>query len=183
MRRPSALPRAYKQRAPTTYTPELGDKICAHIKDGLTLNQTAQRLRINESTVRTWVVFDVYPDFTANYGRARLVGYHKMADDLIQESQDPGWTEIRTYQGRKLVSRVKREATERARLVADNKKWLLSKALPKVYGRDIGKDDEGGAAADLINQPYVVTIPPQFGSAEEWMASLPPPDPDPTASE
>jgi hypothetical protein len=28
-----------------------------------------------------------------------------------------------------------------------------------------------------------VTIPPQFGSAEEWMASLPPSDPDPNASE
>jgi hypothetical protein len=174
------LPRAYKKRESKVYSPEVAETLCDILAMGHTLSEACRRVKWHEATVRRWVVFDIYPDFTTNYGRARLVAYHKMADELVAKAENPGWTETRIYEGRKLVRRVRSEATDRARLVADKKQWLLSKALPKVYGRDIGKDDEGGAAADLINQPYVVTIPAQFGTAEEWMASIPP---DPAASE
>ena len=54
--------------------------------------------------------------------RAREIGYHKMADDLLDiadnEETEPG-------------------KVARDRLRTDKRQWLLSKALPKIYGDKI----------------------------------------------
>ena len=56
---------------------------------------------------------------SALYARAREVGYHKMADDILDiadaEETDPG-------------------QVARDRLRVETRKWKLSKALPKIYG-------------------------------------------------
>jgi hypothetical protein len=53
--------------------------------------------------------------FSGHYARAREIGYQGMADDL---------TEIADAYG----------DPARDRLRVDTRKWLLSKALPKIYG-------------------------------------------------
>jgi hypothetical protein len=78
-------------------------------------------------------VLDDVEGFAAQYARARLVGYHTMADDLVEIADNPATDAV---------------AVNRDRLKVDTRKWLLSKALPKIYGDKLtaeltGKD--GGA--------------------------------------
>jgi hypothetical protein len=105
---------------PTAYTAELGDAICALLAEGETLNAICKRedVPVAESTVRGWALNAKHP-FSANYARAREIGYHKLADETLDiadaEETEPG-------------------QVARDRLRVDTRKWLLSKALPKVYG-------------------------------------------------
>jgi hypothetical protein len=113
---------------PSTYTKEIGDKVCAGLEEGRTLrNVCSQEGMPPEATVRRWVMDNAGAvggvagsGFAAQYARARELGYQSMADWLIDladetNSRDPA-------------------AVNKARLQSDNIKWLLSKALPKIYG-------------------------------------------------
>ena len=60
-------------------------------------------------------------ELNKQYTRAREIGYTLMADDIIEISDTPVLTE-------------RGDATDRSRLRVESRKWLLSKALPKVYG-------------------------------------------------
>ena len=60
-------------------------------------------------------------ELNKQYTRAREIGYTVMADDIIDISDTPVLTE-------------RGDATDRSRLRVESRKWLLSKALPKVYG-------------------------------------------------
>ena len=60
-------------------------------------------------------------ELNKQYKRAREIGYTLMADDIIEISDTPVLTE-------------RGDATDRSRLRVESRKWLLSKALPKVYG-------------------------------------------------
>ena len=69
----------------------------------------------SEKTVRTWAMDPEHP-FSTQYARAREVGYMKMADDLLDIADDAS------------------DDYQRSRLRVDARKWLLSKALPKIFG-------------------------------------------------
>ena len=66
--------------------------------------------------------------FSPKYTRAREIGYHAMADEYIdigdQVSEEAG-------------------AVGKARLRAESRKWMLSKALPKIYGDKIAQEITG----------------------------------------
>jgi hypothetical protein len=104
---------------PGTYTPELGHEICRRLLEGTPLKIIGKEEGMPpSSTVRLWVLDDV-EGFAALYARARLVGYHAMADDLIEIADNP---------------EADKDAVQRDRLKVDTRKWLLAKALPKIYG-------------------------------------------------
>jgi hypothetical protein len=109
-----------KPGRPTAYTPELGEAICGLLAEGMSLNAICKRndIAVAESTARSWAIDPEHP-FSANYARARAVGYHKMADDALDIADA---TETDTGQ------------VARDRLRVEYRKWLLSKALPKIYG-------------------------------------------------
>ena len=108
---------------PTAYTPELGETICGRLAEGNTLSSICKEQPDlpSERTIRRWALDPEHP-FSPQYARAREIGYHKMADDLLDiadnEETDPG-------------------KVARDRLRTDKRQWLLSKALPKVYGDKI----------------------------------------------
>jgi hypothetical protein len=86
-----------------------------------------------ESTVRAWALDD-REGFSAKYARAREIGYHHMADE-IQEISDNGsndWME--RHDGDNVAWVANGEHIQRSRLRVDSRKWHLSKALPKIYG-------------------------------------------------
>lgn len=123
-----------KKGRKTLYTPALGDLICAYLESGMTLRAVCRLddIPVAPSTVTGWATDPAHP-FAAQYARAREAGYQAMADELTEiadtGSTDPG-------------------QVARDRLRVDTRKWLLSKALPKIYGDKIvneltGKD--GGA--------------------------------------
>ena len=66
--------------------------------------------------------------------RARLVGYHTMADDIIEIADNP---------------ETDAASVQRDRLKVDTRKWLLSKALPKIYGDKLTAEVTGKDGAPL----------------------------------
>jgi hypothetical protein len=114
-----------RQRARPVYTPELAHEICRRLTEGETLRVICQADEMPAaSTVRLWVL-DNIEGFADQYARARLVGYHSLADELIEIADNPD---------------IEAAAVNRDRLKVDTRKWLLGKALPKLYGDKLAID-------------------------------------------
>ena len=119
---------------PSIYTPEIAALICERLAEGWTLREVCKADDMPvESTVRNWALTD-HEGFFAHYAKAREIGYHAMADETLDIADnaandwmerngedDAGW-------------QANGEHIQRSRLRIDTRKWLLSKALPKVYG-------------------------------------------------
>ena len=122
-----------KRGRPTAFTKKLAGEICAKLADGETLREVCRAEDMPpESTVRRWALED-FNGFAAQYARAREIGYHAMADELV-EIADDGSNDWMARNGDEDDRQIDGEHLGRSRLRVDTRKWLLSKALPKVYG-------------------------------------------------
>jgi hypothetical protein len=99
-----------------------------------------------ESTVRLWSLKDE-GEFPAKYARAREVGYLRLADELLEISDD-GTNDYTTNKDGEEV--VNYDHIARSKLRVDTRKWLLSKMLPKVFGDKITQEVTGKDGAALI---------------------------------
>ena len=103
------------------------------------------------ATVIGWALDEGDP-FSKQYARARLIQAHGFADMirditdngrndwmLAHDPDNPGWK----FNG---------EAVQRSRLRADKLQWLLSKALPKVYGDKLDLTTDG----EKLNAPTII---------------------------
>jgi len=126
---------------PTLYTKELGDLICQLLSEGRTLRDVCRDEGMpNEATVRGWALRDdteARPGFFTQYAHAREIGYYAMADETLEISDDGRNDWMTRKQGEDAVEVVNQEAIARSRLRVDTRKWLLSKALPKVFGERV----------------------------------------------
>ena len=129
---------------PTKYTPALGRAICKMLASGMTLSSISKRPAMPvRSTVLKWALDQSSP-FYEQYARARLIGYAAMGDELVDLADDSrnDWMEREERDGRVSVV-LNREAMERTKLRIDTRKWLLSKALPKMYGEKVAHEHTG----------------------------------------
>jgi hypothetical protein len=80
-------------------------------------------------------VADNYQGFAPRYSRAREVGFHVIADQLLAIADDgrDDHTERRRENGDIEITLNPVNVT-RSRLRCDTRRWLLSKMLPKHYG-------------------------------------------------
>lgn len=120
----------------TTHTPEIAQAVCERLAEGETLRQVCRDEGMPpESTVRMWVMDD-REGFAAQYTRAREIGYHAMADELLDIADDGtnDWMDRRSADGTTGDAVLNGEHIQRSRARLDTRKWLLSKALPKLYG-------------------------------------------------
>lgn len=139
-----------KRGRPSLYTPEIAESICRRLAAGETLRAICRDEDMPaESTVRAWALDDV-EGFSAHYTRAREIGYFGMADELIEIADDVHLDTIRG--GEDEPDRANHEWITRSRLRVDTRKWLLSKALPKVYGDKLTAELTGKDGAAL-NKP------------------------------
>lgn len=156
-------PEPKKKGRPTLFTRELADRICRVLVTGRTLRQ-ACRLNSDfpdESTVREWAYentgrtdgdpangVDPYSGFFPQYTRAREIGYLCMADDQVDIADDGSndWMIAENESGQ-ITVKVNHEHIKRSVLRVDTRKWLLSKALPKIYGDKLDLNVTGGKEA------------------------------------
>lgn len=127
---------------PSDYSPELAALICGELAEGLTLREVCRADDMPaESTVRRWALED-REGFSAQYTRAREIGYHAMADEVIE------------------IADSSRDPADK-RLMFDARRWLLSKALPKVYGDKITQEvsGPGGGPLSTITTIELVAVP------------------------
>jgi hypothetical protein len=122
---------------PSDYTPETAAAICERLSAGENLRAIcASDDMPPESTVRTWALDD-REGFSAQYTRARMLGYLSMADELLEVSDNASndWMERRAEEGAADAGwEANGDHMQRSRLRVDTRKWILSKALPKIFG-------------------------------------------------
>lgn len=126
-----------KTGRPTLYTEEAADEICKRLADGETLKGICRDDHLPaEATVRLWAEED-REGFAERYARARMIGYYAMADELLEIADDGtnDWM-VRNADHEETVT-LNGEHVQRSRLRVDTRKWLLAKALPKVFGDKI----------------------------------------------
>lgn len=107
---------------PSSFTPELGDEICARLAEGKSLRSILKADDMPAmSTVFRWLREDdeEKSTFREQYARAKQEAADALADE-IQEVSD-GVLE-------------KKYDPNAARVAIDGKKWVASKLKPKVYG-------------------------------------------------
>ena len=119
-----------------------------------------------ENRIREWAQDDradnagLGAGFAARYARARAIGCERLAEELLLISDDPclgpdGY--------------VDNGAVQRARLMSDNRRWLLSKLLPRQYGDKVTQEitgEDGGALISRIELIPVAARPRPEADAE-----------------
>jgi hypothetical protein len=140
---------------PTLYTEEVGKKICARLSEGESLRSICKDESMpHESTVRGWAIAPEHPIFT-HYRAAREVGYMRMAEELLEISDDGSndWMVREGKDGEGTAYHVNGEHVSRSKLRVETRKWILSKALPKIYGDKITAEHTGPEGAPLEASP------------------------------
>lgn len=137
---------------PTLYTPEIAAEICLRLAEGKTLREVCRSEEFPaESTVRLWAAED-REGFSARYARAREIGYHTMADEIIHIADDNS-SDVRVDEDGNELSN--HDVVNRARLRIESRKWLLAKALPKVYGERSNIDVNQTVTINVAFEDYI----------------------------
>ncbi len=139
-----------KRGRKTKYSEPLGRAICKMLANGMTLAAVCRRPGMPaRPTVIGWASDPKHP-FSDMYVRAREIGYLTMADDLTEIADDASNDWMDKWYGENVERVVDKECVMRSKLRIDTRKWLLAKALPKVYGEKVDiKHDATDAFAKL----------------------------------
>lgn len=126
---------------PSLYTPEIATVICERLADGESLRSICRPARMPaERTVRRWALSN-QDGFAAQYARAREIGYHCMAEEVISIADDGSNDTVVDENGNR---RTNFDVVQRSRLRVDARRWFLSKCLPKIYGDKSQIEHSGG---------------------------------------
>lgn len=137
------------------FSPELAAEICRRIEETGNLRKVCRASDMpSEMTVRRWALEDV-GGFASQYARAREIGYHGMADEIIDIADDSSGDVI-VENGE---ARIDHENVQRSRLRADMRRWLLSKVLPKIYGDRLALTDADGGPLQVAVVRYDLPAP------------------------
>jgi hypothetical protein len=140
-----------EQGRPSTYSTDLATEICRLLAEGQTLREVCRNEALPaESTVRGWALDD-REGFSAQYTRAREIGYLAMADELLEVADDGknDWMERQGDEGQSSWV-LNGEHVQRSRLRVDTRKWMLSKALPKIFGDKVTQEHTGSDGGPLV---------------------------------
>jgi hypothetical protein len=119
---------------PSTFTQAVGDEICRRLSEGEALTAICQDPEMPpKTTVLGWVQADIQ-GFSIPYARARHIGVECLAEELLQISDDGRNDWMASTDPENPGYRFNGEHVQRSRLRSDNRKWLLSKLIPTVYG-------------------------------------------------
>jgi hypothetical protein len=124
-----------------TYTPEMGELICAEIIEGKSLRTICKMSGMPaKRTVMYWL--NKHQDFKELYDRACIERAEGYAEELIDIADD-GTNDY--YTDSEGVEHVDHENIQRSRLRVDTRKWICAKMKPRKYGDKVAI----GGAEDL----------------------------------
>lgn len=136
---------------PSSYKLETAQAICDLLAEGIPLHQICKREGMPcESTVRAWNLDDV-GGFSAMYARARQLGYERLAEEILDISDDSSGDVMIDKDGNELTDH---ERIARSKLRVDSRKWLLSKMLPKTFGDRLAHTGADGGSLVVTIKDY-----------------------------
>jgi hypothetical protein len=137
---------AKKTGRPSTYTKEIGDKICDAVVNNKTVIQILTELDIPRTTFFRWLIDN--ETFRNQYAQAKDKQTELWEDEIIRVaydgSEDFGFKESKDESGESAKPVYLAEHVNRSRLIVDSLKWLMSKRLPKKYGDKLDIDGKLG---------------------------------------
>lgn len=98
---------------PSKYKPEIGDKLCALIAEGVSASKACGSVGIALKTMYGWL--RQHEEFSNNYARAREDQADTFADQMCDIADDE-------------------EDVQRAKLKIDARKWVAARMKPKSWG-------------------------------------------------
>jgi hypothetical protein len=137
------------------YNDVLADEICDRLAAGESLSAICKHPQMpDEKTVRLWATegSEWALTFAPKYTRARQIGYERLADQVI-EIGDSSFVGPDGF--------VDNGAVQAARLACENRKWLLSKMLPKQFGDKVTAELVGDSDRPLITRIELVPVDPR----------------------
>lgn len=127
----------------TKKCPELIDAIIESIETSSSISTTTA-CKNNGLSIRQWMKWvETDEEVAQKYARAKMMQAELMAEEIISIA-DESKIGVKT----KVLANGKKETTtgdmvDRARLMVDSRKWLLSKLIPKKYGDKLGLQHTG----------------------------------------
>lgn len=123
---------------PTSYTPELADRLCELISQGNSLNKICKSDEFPcIATIFNWLGSnDVFLD---KYTRAKEQSSEAMNEELMLLGDEA----IRLAQT--VNEKASTAVVQAVKLKADNMKWMMSKMKPKKYGDKVDMTSGGKA--------------------------------------
>jgi terminase small subunit-like protein len=159
---------------PTLYTAEIADRILNELMEGRSLVDVCDDPGMpSSSTVRLWAN-ENREGFGPRYRRAREIGYHAVADEILRIADDDRKDLIEHRRENGHIDITPNAANvSRSRLRCNVRLWMLSKMLPRIYGNKLDLNaGEGvrdtlaellreidGTTRGLPNQDLMVTLP------------------------
>lgn len=131
------------------FSEELFEEICDRLATGQSLRAICRDPHMpDEKAVRKWVTKDA-AHLGPQYTLAREMGMDSLAEEVIEISDQPcmgpdGF--------------IDNGAVQRARLMADSRRWFLSKAMPKKYGDKVTQEITGEDGGALITRIELVPV-------------------------
>lgn len=138
------------------FSDEVAAAICEGLSEGKSLREVCRQPGMpSETAVRYWARDDKN-GFASQYARAREIGYHVIADELLEIADDGSndWMERNADDGPGWQANG--EHMQRSRLRVDTRKWLLSKVLPKIYGDKLQVAGDKDSPLSVVTQIVLV---------------------------
>ena len=136
---------------PVTYTRCIADEICDRLATGESLRSICRDPHMpDEKAVRLWVIARA-GTFAPQFTRARELGFQSIAEEIIEIS-DADYTLP--------DGAVDNGAVQQARLRSDNRKWFLSKMMPRQFGDKVTQEITGEDGGALITRIELVPVAP-----------------------
>ena len=124
------------------YSPEVAGAILDALAEGRSLRSIWRDPGMpSEATARLWAVENV-ENFGDRMERARIAGCHALADEILEIAD-------RAHDS---------DSAAAARVATENRRWLLSKLLPKTYG-DKQQLEIGGSGAVIVGATGITRNP------------------------
>lgn len=134
---------------PSSYTEAIALEICSRLADGESLKSICKDEHMPaNATVRAWALDNV-EGFSAQYTRARELGYSLLAEEMMAIADTPV-VGVKTTSKATGIETTEGDMIEHRRLQVDTRKWMLSKMLPKIYGDKITNELTGKDGKDLV---------------------------------
>jgi hypothetical protein len=147
------LPRPPKPPGNNKRSPELEAEILKRLSEGESLRAICRDAHIPaRDHVANWCVVD--PEgFGAQYSKARELGAHQMADEVLEIADNSKRDLIeKTDENGNTVYVADREVLERSRIKIDARKWYLDKLFPKQFGDRVTHDGAVNMSLDKMFQ-------------------------------